>query len=102
VSDAQTPAGLLKSSLSAGMKRVVHGENQIVIGHHGFDPAGQLGYQSLQESHRIATGAIGTSLGDRFPRIIIHRCKSILPPSVSPTIEIFQVDSSSDLGLLDT
>src|SRR5271170_8385070 len=38
VCDAQAPAGLLEASLPLRMKRITHGEDQVVVGHHRFDP----------------------------------------------------------------
>jgi hypothetical protein len=45
VCDAQAAAGLSEAGLSLRMKRIAHGEDQVVVGHHRFDPVRQLRYE---------------------------------------------------------
>src|SRR6266581_6389250 len=53
VFDAQAPAGLLEAGLPLRMKRITHGEDEVVVGHHRFDPIRQFGYEPLQKRRCI-------------------------------------------------
>src|SRR6266571_578815 len=91
VFDAQAPAGLLEAGLPLRMKRITHGEDEVVVGHHRFDPIRQFGYEPLQKRRCIVAAAIRTNLRDRFAGKVVHTSKSILPLGVFPTVEVLQI-----------
>ena len=98
VSDSQTFARLLKARFSVGVIGMTHGEDEIVVGHDRLHAIGQSLNDFFEEGCRVGAGALGANAGYRFAAKIVHGRVSIFPRTVSPAIEILQIQVQQFAG----
>ena len=95
--NAETVTGLLKPGPALPVVGKAHREDQVVIGHHGFNRVGQDGDEMLEKRRGILGGAGGGDPDHRLAREVVDRRKFEFR-AIFPAGEIFQVDMHESPG----